>query len=218
MGAGPRGEINVTERAFVVELLRLDDGKPADAAEAYERAFGEQKSRRVAAGKAAALLKRQYIKNETNRLVSLQQIAARREASQVKGYVEKTLRGIIDGASSDAVKVNALRELRQLVPEGASDDLSTLERTELIDRIRTLLASQLGLVTEVTVGGGDATEGSVPGGSGREEGTGWESPEGEAPPPCGEGDPAGITVDVESTRVDETGEGGDHETPHPPFF
>lgn len=197
----PAGIINVTERQFVVELLRLDEGRPKHAGEAYERSFGKQKSEGVAKARATRLLGKDYIRNEVSRIERQRALAASREASQARGFIEETLRGIITlDTTRDSDRIAALRELRQLVPDTAQDDLSTLERHELIDRIRLLLASQLGLVSERVV----CTEGAEPPAS--------CAPEGGVSNATGENDTGGEPIDsprvVEAELVDT----------HPPSF
>ena len=159
--APSRGDLTVSQQNFVLELTRVDEGKPRDAAEAWLRAFDAEVPRKQAALKAAWLLKRDSVKNELARVQRARDLEARRNASESRSWVERQLRGIVSESDRDSDRIAALRELRQLVPDTTSDDLSTLARHEVIDRIRLLLASQLGLITNVVVDsnhGGDTSE------------------------------------------------------------
>lgn len=198
-----RTELTPNERSFVVELLRVDDGKPSGPGEAYERAFGPVKSRSVASSLASRVLGRDCVRNYLDKEKRLRELEARRNARNARGWIERSLRDIAETADRPSDRVSALRELRQLIPEGDADDLDTLSRAAVVERIRTLLASQLGVIEThpvSPVGGGVIPAGEHPGGF-----------------------PGGIddAVDVVSTTIEVDSvstEGVVHEDAIPPVF
>lgn len=151
MAAAIRREISATERLFVNEVLRVDEGKPLAAWDAYERAFGVQGSRASSRVSASRLLKTERVVKLLAQESSHRSLLARQQAGIARGALERGLWDIATKGERDSDRVSAMRELRQLVPDTAESDLSLLKREDIIERIRGLLASQLGLVGEVVI-------------------------------------------------------------------
>lgn len=196
-----RTELTPNERSFVVELLRVDEGKPSGPGEAYERAFGPVKSRSVASSLASRVLGRDCVRNYLDKEKRLRELEARRNARNARGWIERSLRDIAETAPRESDRVSALRELRQLIPDTRGEDLDTLSRADVVERIRGLLASQLGVIEQRVIDTPDPKGDPVGGGM---------IPAGDHPGGC----PAGVidVVDVVSTEVVES------EDAIPPFF
>jgi len=147
MARPPKVDLDPNERSFAEELARVDAGKPRGVAEAYRRAFGTRGDPKGEARAASRLAKTERVINYVSTLTA-QLVGTRRlQAAQTAGRIESTLWAIATEAPSESARVAALRELRQLLPDASlGEPLSTLDRASLVDRIRGLLASELGLL------------------------------------------------------------------------
>lgn len=137
--------LTANERSFVDALL--DDGvnKPRTIGEAYSLAFGPGFERQEASRLGSALAKTKRVRIEIEQRSSLKAIVTARKARASREAIERELWDIATKAERDADRVNALRSLQATLPKGELDSLSTLDRSALLDRVRTLLASQLGV-------------------------------------------------------------------------